>query len=220
MNLFTRRRSRSILPVTEVDELRCENTLLRNALREKEACIVRLEAQIPARGVGSEYGPVFPNDGSVGKRMHQLIISEMEGMLSQLSTTNGMLEDYVKSLSSVKLDEINLPLLSEVNIRGIEDVHLRILELNKLIGRNRSYVMGLSKKQNQPHPPPVAEDQPGLNCKSRRTRREGAISVRVSLSERAVTPIACVVVGSWGEAAECPGFEVSCALPGRADPGA
>ena len=79
-------------------------------------------------------------------------------------------------------------------------------QLDRSVGENRSYVLGLVQPPPPPPPPIVVvvnvdnDDQPRRRCSSSSGRGDGFITVRAGIA-------------AWSETAACPRFEVSSSIP-------
>ena len=227
-SVFSRRSSSRVVPISvvvavehskieeELNELRRENKLLRDALSKTGTRIAGLEQEKDQKRLiqemSSVYGPILtfcPRDGSsstsAGQRGNsmQLVINEIDRMSRELDITNGLLKDHSsEAKNGSPMSTINEMSTININdVRGLEDAHWRITQLNRSIGENRSYVLGLMG-----HQVAAAVDQPQPQQQRQRIRRphgDGFIIVHA----------AGAGVGAWSETAACSGFEVSNAIP-------
>ena len=219
-SVFSRRSSSRVVPISvvvavehskieeELNELRRENKLLRDALSKTGTRIAGLEQEKDQKRLiqemSSVYGPILtfcPRDGSsstsAGQRGNsmQLVINEIDRMSRELDITNGLLKDH----SSEAKNGSPMSTINEMSTININDVR-GLEELNRSIGENRSYVLGLMGHQVAAA---VDQPQPQQRQRIRRPHGDGFIIVHA----------AGAGVGAWSETAACSGFEVSNAIP-------
>jgi hypothetical protein len=216
---FSRRSSSRVVPTVsfepsaEINELRRENKSLRDALSKAGARIAgsEQEEQDPKKliqAMSSVYGPnhICPRDVSSTAQNNsnmQTVIREIDRMSRELDITNGLLKKHQENgLGCETKFNLEMSTVKISDVRGLEDAHWRITQLDRSVGENRSYVLGLVQP---PPPPPIVvvvnvdnDDQPRRRCSS--GRGDGFITVRAGIA-------------AWSETAACPGFEVSSSIP-------
>ena len=125
-------------------------------------------------------------------------------MSRELDITNGLLKKHQENGPGCETKfNLEMSTVKISDVRGLEDAHWRITQLDRSVGENRSYVLGLVQP---PPPPPIVvvvnvdndDDQPRRRCSS--GRGDGFITVRAGIA-------------AWSETAACPGFEVSSSIP-------
>ena len=216
---FSRRSSSRVVPTVsfepsaEINELRRENKSLRDALSKAGARIAGSEQEEKdpkklIQAMSSVYGPnhICPRDVSSTAQNNsnmQTVIREIDRMSRELDITNGLLKKHQENgLGCETKFNLEMSTVKISDVRGLEDAHWRITQLDRSVGENRSYVLGLVQP---PPPPPIVvvvnvdnDDQPRRRCSS--GRGDGFITVRAGIA-------------AWSETAACPGFEVSSSIP-------
>ena len=218
---FSRRSSSRVVPTVsfepsaEINELRRENKSLRDALSKAGARIAGSEQEEKdpkklIQAMSSVYGPnhICPRDVSSTAQNNsnmQTVIREIDRMSRELDITNGLLKKHQENGPGCETKfNLEMSTVKISDVRGLEDAHWRITQLDRSVGENRSYVLGLV--QPPPPPPPIVvvvnvdndDDQPRRRCSS--GRGDGFITVRAGIA-------------AWSETAACPRFEVSSSIP-------
>ena len=223
---FSRRSSSRVVPTVsfepsaEINELRRENKSLRDALSKAGARIAGSEQEGDEekdpkkliQAMSSVYGPnhICPRDVSSTAQNNsnmQTVIREIDRMSRELDITNGLLKKHQENgLGCETKFNLEMSTVKISDVRGLEEAHWRITQLDRSVGENRSYVLGLVQP---PPPPPIVvvvnvdndDDQPRSRCSSSSGRGDGFITVRAG------------IIAAWSETAVCPGFEVSSSIP-------
>ena len=222
---FSRRSSSRVVPTVsfepsaEINELRRENKSLRDALSKAGARIAGSEQEEKdpkklIQAMSSVYGPnhICPRDVSSTAQNNsnmQTVIREIDRMSRELDITNGLLKKHQENgLGCETKFNLEMSTVKISDVRGLEDAHWRITQLDRSVGEYRSYVLGLVQPPPPPPPPPIVvvvnvdnDDQPRRRCSSSSGRGDGFITVRAG------------IIAAWSETAAGPRFEVSSSIP-------